>query len=84
MSRQLIGSEKGSPDSFFVPFPGEEISLNSPKQLFVLGPSHIVVPPITHMGLTASISSKIPFIAPAPITFPVPSFTRKSVASFVN
>jgi hypothetical protein len=62
MFRQLIGSEAGSPDSFSVPFQGEEVSLSKPKQLFVLNPSHIAVPPITHMGSTTSISSKIPLI----------------------
>jgi len=84
MFRQLVAIEAGSPDSFSVPFPGGDISLNSSKQLFVLSPLHIAVPPMTHMGLSTSISSKIPFIAPAPVTFPVPSFTRASVATFVN
>jgi len=84
MFRQLIGSEAEILDSFSVLFPGEEVSLNSPKQLFVLSPSHIAVPQMTQMGLTTSISSKIPFIAPAPVTFPVPSFIRASVDSFVN
>jgi len=82
MFRQLIGSEAGSPNIFSYPFPGGEVSLNSPKQLFVLSPSHIAVPPMNHMGLT--ISSKIPFIAPAPVTFPVPTFTRAHIATFVN
>ena len=91
MFRQLIGSEAGSPDSFSIPFPGGEISLNSPKQLFVLSSSHngfatesLLTPPATHMGLTTSISSKIPFIAPTSVTFPVPTFTRTSIAMFVN
>jgi hypothetical protein len=84
MFRQLIGSEAGSPDSFSLPFPGAEVSLDSPKQLFILSPSHIAVPPMAHMELTTSISSKIPFIALATVTFPVPTFTRASIATFVN
>jgi len=84
MFRQLIGGEAGSPDSYSVPFPGGEVSLSKPKQLFVLSPSRIAVPPITHMGLTTSISSKIPLIAPAPATLPVPTFTRAYIATFVN
>jgi hypothetical protein len=59
MFRQLIGSEAGSPDCFSVPFPGGEVSLSKPNQLFILSPSHkdfalkaLVAPPTTHMGLT--------------------------------
>ena len=84
MFRQLIVNEAGSPDSFSIPFPIGEVSLSKPKQLFVLSLSQIATPPMTHMGLTTSISSKIPFIAPTLVTFPVPSFTRASIATFVN
>ena len=70
MFRQLIGSEAGSPDSFSVPFPGGEVSLDSPKQLFTLSPSHIAVP--SYRATTAAIDQTIPFIAPTLVTFPVP------------
>jgi len=82
MFRFLIGSEAGAPDSFSVPFPGREVSLSKPKQFFVLSPSHIAVP--SYRATTAAIDRTIPFIAPAPVTFPVPSFTRASIATFVN
>jgi hypothetical protein len=84
MFRQLIDNHVWSPNSFSVPFPGGEVSLNGPKQLFILSPSPIATPPMTHMGLTIAIAQKIPFISPAPVTFPVPSFTRASIATFVN
>ena len=51
MFRQLIGSDAGSPDSFSVPFPGGAVSLSKPKQLFVLSASHIITPPMTHIGI---------------------------------
>jgi hypothetical protein len=82
MFRQLIGSKAGSPDSFSVTFPGGEIILDSPKQFFVLSPSHIAVP--SYRATTAAIDRTTPFIAPTPVTFPVPSFTRASIATFVN
>ena len=36
------------------------------------------------MGLTTAIAQKIPFISPAAVTFPVPTFTRASIGTFVN
>ena len=81
MFRQLIYNKAGSPDNVSAPFPGGEISLSNSNQLFILSLSHIATPT---MGLTTSISSKIRFITPAPVTFPVPSFTRASTATFVN
>ena len=82
MFRQLIGSEAGSPDSFSVSFPGVEVSLSKTKQLFVLSPSHIAVP--SYRATTAAIDQTIPFVAPTPVTSPVLSLTRASIATFVN
>ena len=82
MFRQLIGSDAGSPGSFSVPFPGGEVSLSKPKQLFVLSPSHVAVP--SYRSTTAAIDRMIPFIAPTPVTFPVQTFTRASIATVVN
>jgi len=79
---QLIGSEAGSPDSFSVPFPGEEVRIFEPKQLFIFSTSHIAAP--SYRVATAAIDRTIPCIAPAPVTFLAPSFIRASVASFVN
>ncbi len=36
------------------------------------------------MRPTYSISNKIPLITPAPVTFPVPSFTRAFIGTFVD
>ena len=82
MFRQLVGSEAGSPDSFSATFPGGEVSLSKPKQLFILSLSHIAVP--SCRTNTAAIDRTIPFIAPTPVTFLVPSFTRVSIATFIN
>ncbi len=41
MFRQLIGSEAGDPAIFSVPFLGEKVSLNRPKQLFILSASGV-------------------------------------------
>ena len=81
MFRFLIGSEAGTPASFSVPFPGGEVSLSKPKQLFAVSPSHIAAPA---MAPTTAISNKIPFITPAPIIFLIPSFVRNSIATIVN
>ena len=80
MFRQLNSSEAGAPDSFFVPFLGRVVSLNKPKQLFILTSSYIAAPPTTATWLATSI----PFITPAPVTFSVPSFIRVSTATLFN
>jgi hypothetical protein len=82
MFRQLIGSEAGDPDSFSVQFPGGEVSLNNPKQLFILSPSHIAAP--LYRTTTVVIARKILFITPTTVSFLVASFTRASVATVVN
>ena len=82
MFRFLIGSEAGDPDSFSVPFPGGEVSLNNPKQPFILSPSHIAVP--SYRATTAAIARTIPFIMTTTVSFLVASFTRASVATVVN
>jgi hypothetical protein len=82
MFRFLIDSEAGDPDSFAIPFPGGEVSLKNPKQLFILSPSHVAVP--FNRATAAAIARTIPFFTPAPVTFLTPSFTRASIATVVN
>ncbi len=82
MFRFLIGSEAGDPDSFSVQFPGGQVSLVNPMQLFILSPSHIAVP--FYRTATAAIAQTIPFIMPTNVSFLVASFTRASVATVVN
>ncbi len=82
MFRFLIGSEAGDPDSFSFPFPGGEVSLNNPKQLFILSQSYIAAP--FYRTTTVAIARTIPFITPTTVTFLARSFTRAYIASFVN
>ena len=84
MFRKLVGSEAGALDNFSGTFECGVVSFKKPKHLFILIPSHIAAPPTTHMGLTTSISNKIPFITLAPVTLPVTTFTRACVTTFVN
>jgi len=80
MYRFLLGNEAGTPAGFSAPFSGGVISLSKPKQLFVVSPSHIVVPA---MAPKTAISNMITFITPAPISFLISSLVRASVATFV-
>jgi hypothetical protein len=82
MFRFLIGSEAGDPNRFSAPFQGGVVSLNNPKRLFVLSPSHIAAP--FYRATTAAIARTIPLITPTAVSFLVASFTRSSVATVVN
>ncbi len=76
MYRVLIGNEAGDPDSISVPFPGREVCLSKPKQLFVRSPSHIAAPTV---GPTTAIAHTVPFITPTTVSFQVLSFTKASI-----
>ncbi len=82
MFRFLIGSEAGDPDRFSVPFPGGEVRLKNPKQLYVLIPSHSAAP--FYRATTDAIARTILFITPLTVSFLVASFTKASFTTVVN